>query len=293
MLVDSYVTVLVKKRAKVLIINQLTNRTFGNTAKKYLSRVKIELNQTLTNKTVTMSEKNRSTEYSTFSWMQKLDIPSIGFHLEAPTYKEITKIIFKMKLSASPCPLDQVSIIVLKKCPYLRTYLWRIISALWTRGDFPTLWKRGITVLAYKNDSNKGPSNFRPLTQQPVLSKVFTSILRNRIYDFSYKNKCIESNLQKGFWDDISGCIEHTETLTHINHARKKQRSLIITLLDLKNALGEVSHDLLLSVLKYQKVLERNLDTWVLRHSGTWALEALEALYLSNSVPTGEKRKIK
>ena len=58
MLVDSYVTVLVKRRAKVLIINQLTNRTFGNTAKKYLSRVKIELNQTLTNKTVTMSGKN-------------------------------------------------------------------------------------------------------------------------------------------------------------------------------------------------------------------------------------------
>ena len=202
-----------------------------------------------------MSEKNRSTEYSTFSWMQKLDIPSIGFHLEAPTYKEITKIIFKMKLSASPCPLDQVSIIVLKKCPYLRTYLWRIISALWTRGDFPTLWKRGITVLAYKNDSNKGPSNFRPMTQQPVLSKVFTSILRNRIYDFCYKNKSIESNLQKCFWDDISGCIEQTETLSHIiNHARKKQRSLIITLLDLKNALGEVSHDLLLSVLKYHHI---------------------------------------
>ena len=156
-----------------------------------------------------------------------------------------------------------------KKCPYLRTYLWRIISALWTRGDFPTLWKRGITVLAYKNDSNKGPSNFRLITLQPVLSKVFTSILRNRIYDFSYKNKCIESNLQKGFWDDISGCIEHIETLTHINHARKKQRSLIVTLLDLKNALGEVNHDLLLSVLKYQKVLERNLGTWILRHSGT------------------------
>ena len=32
-----------------------------------------------------------------------------------------------LKSSASPCPLDQVSIIVLKKCPYLRTYLWKII----------------------------------------------------------------------------------------------------------------------------------------------------------------------
>ena len=65
----------------------------------------------------------------------------------------------------------------------------------------------------------------------------------------------IVSNLQKGFSDDISGCIEHTETLTHIiNDARKKQRSSIITLLDLKNALGEVTHDLLLSVLKYHHI---------------------------------------
>ena len=68
--------------------------------------------------------------------MQKLDIPSRGFHLEDLTYKEITKIVFKMKSPASPGPLDQVSIIVLKKCPYLRTYLWRIISASWTRGAF-------------------------------------------------------------------------------------------------------------------------------------------------------------
>ena len=182
-------------------------------------------------------------------------MPFIVFYLQAPTYKEITKTMFKMKSSASPCPLDQASIIVLKKCFHLRTYLWRIISASWNRGNFPIVWKRGITVLAYKKDSNKDPSNFRPITLQPVLSKVFTSILRNRIYDFCYKNKSIESNLQKCFWDDISGCIEQTETLSHIiNHARKKQRSLIITLLDLKNALGEVSHDLLLSVLKYHHI---------------------------------------
>ena len=58
--------------------------------------------------------KKQSRECSTPSWIQKLDILSIGFHLEAPPYIETTKIIFKMKSSASPCPLDQVSIIVLK-----------------------------------------------------------------------------------------------------------------------------------------------------------------------------------
>ena len=33
-----------------------------------------------------------------------------------------------MKPSGSPCPLDQISVISLKRCPYLRTYLTEIIQ---------------------------------------------------------------------------------------------------------------------------------------------------------------------
>ena len=159
----------------------------------------------------------------------------------------------RMKSGASPCPLDQISVIPLKKCPYLRTFLWRIISSAWTRAEFPKAWKQGITILAYKKGFGTDPVNFHPITLQPVISKIFTSIIRNRLYNF--ENKYIESNVQKGFWDDISGCYEHTEALTYvINHARKKQRNLVITLIDLKNAFGEVEHKLLAEVLKYHKV---------------------------------------
>ena len=41
-----------------------------------------------------------------------------------------------------------------------------------------------------------------------------------------------------------------------INTARSKQRSLIITLLDLKNAFGEVHHNLITSVLDYHHIPE-------------------------------------
>ena len=85
--------------------------------------------------------------------------------------------------------------------------------------------------------------------------KIFTPIIRNRLYNFLAEKKYIESNVQKGFLDDISGCYEHTEALTYvINHARKKQRNLVVTLTDLKNAFGEVGHKLLGEVLKYHKV---------------------------------------
>ena len=42
------------------------------------------------------------------------------------------------------------------------------------------------------------------------------------------------------------------KTLTYIaNHARRYQRNLVITLLDLKNAFGELDHNLITSVLHY------------------------------------------
>ena len=130
-----------------------------------------------------------------------------------------------------------------------------MISSAWTRAEFPKAWKQGLTILAYKKGFNTDPANFRPITMQPVMSKTLTSIIRNRLYNFVAENKYIKSNVQKGFWDDKSGCYEHTEVLTYvINHVRKKQRNFVVTLIDLKNAFGEVDHKLLAEVLKYHKV---------------------------------------
>ena len=129
-----------------------------------------------------------------------------------------------MKSSASLFPIDQISVIVLKKCPYLRTYIQRLISTLWTRGDFPTVQKRDKTGLAYKKDSNKDPLHFRPVTLQPVLSKNFTSILGNRIYDFWCKNEYIEGNLKRDLWDDTSRYIEYTGTHSYHQSCTKEAK---------------------------------------------------------------------
>ena len=56
------------------------------------------------------------------------------------------------------------------------------------------------------------------------------------------RDNYIDCKLQKGYLPKVSGTFEHTAHMTHfINQARKKQRSVVITLLDLKNAFVEVS----------------------------------------------------
>ena len=74
---------------------------------------------------------------------------------------------------------------------------------------------------------------------------------------FSYllANSFIEHDIQKGFTPHISGTFEHTAPMAYIiNQARIRQRSLVITLLDLKNAFGEVHHNLIQSVLGYHHI---------------------------------------
>ena len=77
------------------------------------------------------------------------------------------------------------------------------------------------------------------------------------MYFFLTANNYIEHNIQKGFTPNISGTLEHTAQMANIiNKARSKQRSLIITLLDLKNAFGEIHHNLLKCVLDYHHIPE-------------------------------------
>ena len=73
---------------------------------------------------------------------------SVAFDLSPLNYHEIASIIRKMRTSASPCPFDQVSVIVLKKCPFLRTILWRILKRSWETKSIISQWKASLTVFA-------------------------------------------------------------------------------------------------------------------------------------------------
>ena len=139
------------------------------------------------------------------SWIPLLPDPTIEFNLDPPMYQQITNVIQKMKTSGSPFPLDQSSIICFKRCPFLRSYLTELFRAVWLSGAIPDEWKKACTILIHKKDDTNSPSNFRPITLEPIPHKVFTSCIRNSIFTFLIANNFIESNIQKGFTPHVSG----------------------------------------------------------------------------------------
>ena len=75
------------------------------------------------------------------------------------------------------------------------------------------------------------------------------------MFTFLSNNVYLEHRIQQGFLPKLSGTFEHTAQMANIiNKARIKQRSLVITLLDLKNAFGEVHHNLTPAVLSYHHI---------------------------------------
>ena len=133
--------------------------------------------------------------------MKMLKDPTINFNLEPPTYAEITKIISKIKSSASPCPLSQVSVIAFKSTQYYDHILRKSFSQQGKQELFEKLGNLAYQCQLTKKGYLNEPECFCPITVQPVLSKIFTLVIQNRRYQFVEKNEYIKSNLRKDFWE--------------------------------------------------------------------------------------------
>ena len=173
-----------------------------------------------------------------------------------------------------------MTFLALKKAPILSSVLHMIILNCWRERRIPSIWKRGVTVLIYKKGDTSDPANYRPITLQNCWYKIFSKVYSSSIFDFLSKNKFIDTEYQKGFWRGIDGVLEHTEVLEQMMKcAKKERRNIIICLLDLKNAFGEVPHALLKSTLLHH-------------HLPPEIIEIFNSIYTDNTIQVSMKNNL-
>ena len=168
----------------------------------------------------------QSSRFSIPGWIPRLNPPESAFDEAPPTYKEIASIIRRSRRNASAGPLDQLSILILQKCPMARTILHLIITECWRSRRIPSCWKESATILIYKKNDTSDPGNFRPITLQAVWYKVLASLMKSRLYAFLDNSNYLDKKKQKGFWPKMDGVTEHTELLTHIMSDAKGTREV-------------------------------------------------------------------
>jgi len=113
-----------------------------------------------------------------------------------------------------------------------------------------------LSVLILMKGDPIDPMNFSmscgKITLQRCWYKIFATVYATAINDFLDTNNYVDKNMQKGFWRRVDRLTEHTELLEPlVKSAKREQRSLVVCLLDLKNAFGEVKHKLIETSLNY------------------------------------------
>ncbi|ESO09106.1 hypothetical protein HELRODRAFT_169046 [Helobdella robusta] len=114
-------------------------------------------------------------EFNIPEWIPSLPAPSFSGNVNPPTYEEISSIIRKIRSRASPCPLDQISIIMFKRCPILKTYLHRLLSKCWVSSTIP------ISDYYYFQNFNARFAERRQLNEKWKGYKNGRIVLRNRV----------------------------------------------------------------------------------------------------------------
>ena len=122
---------------------------------------------------------------------------SVTFFLAPVTHSECEKTVKSLKLTKND--VNQIPIKLFKLSLHLIVQpLVRIINDSFVSGVFPDQLKIARVTPIFKTGISTNPSNYRPISSLPFISKIFETIFKNRLLSFLEKYNIISSS-QFGF----------------------------------------------------------------------------------------------
>ncbi|KAH7691315.1 hypothetical protein AAVH_40170, partial [Aphelenchoides avenae] len=119
--------------------------------------------------------------------------------------------------------------------------LWKRIAKLFTlclrTRRIPLKWKESRTVLLHKKGDTEDLKNYRPICLLPVIYKLFTKVVLNRITE---QLDAAQPPEQAGFRSGFS-ISDHMQTLNQIQErAREKGMRLYLIFIDYEKAFDSI-----------------------------------------------------
>ena len=165
--------------------------------------------------------------------------------------QEIDKAFHKLKRNKAT-GLDEVSAeILIHSKDKIQPYLCKLFNKIFEMGYFPIQWGLATVVPLFKKGDRDLCDNYRGISLLSITSKVFTSVLNNRLYIWAEENNKINEE-QAGFRKNYS-TIDHIYTLHSIasNCLYGQRRSkLYAAFIDFQKAFDTINRDKLWDVLK-------------------------------------------
>jgi hypothetical protein len=202
----------------------------------------------------TYHDVGRGHEFQPMEGMKRPAAPEWLFDISRPTLQDYQKITKKKRNKASP-GFNNIGYVPYKKCPSILKVHTKISDKIWKTKSVPDEWAAAFVIMLSKSEIYDLPVEFRPIALTNCDGKIFFSVISNRFQTYLVKNKYIKRNKQKGFLAGVPGCTEHAFTLSEaLNDAKRNQRQIVTTWIDLANAYGSVRHNLIQFALNWYHV---------------------------------------
>ena len=179
-------------------------------------------------------------------------LPRVGacsFTLQPISLTELYHIVFTMRNSAA-CGEDGLCIRVFKLAFHpISPALLHIVNMSLTTSDIPDAWKHALVHPIFKSGDFDSPSNYRPISILPVISKIVEKAVQRQLQHYLSSNHLLAPN-QHGFRPRHS-----TETaLLNISDralsAMDKTQISLLCLIDLSKCFDVISHSKLITKLQ-------------------------------------------
>ena len=160
--------------------------------------------------------------------------------------------ILNKKRNGSASGLNGNRYLVYKRCPKVRTMLYKIYQRLWKLRKTPLGFRLAWQLQLPKSENTSHPSEMRPITILNSEARLYWSGFERKLSSFMLQNKYIRSVSQKAFIRGVAGCIEHATILREMfKDAKQRTRAICVVWSDLANAYGSVAHQMVAFALKW------------------------------------------
>ena len=126
-------------------------------------------------------------------------------------------------------------------------------------GTFPDLMKHSKVIPIFKSGCKDNPSNYRPISVLPALSKIFEKIMLDQMMSHFSLNKILHER-QFGFTKGMSTTDASVKLVAHILEAWDSSQDAVGIFCDLSKAFDCVDHNTLICKLKHYGIRGRALD---------------------------------
>jgi hypothetical protein len=167
--------------------------------------------------------------------------------------KEIRQVINKLK-NGKAAGLDRLTSEMFKiLTPKIVPILCKLFNFMLTNSYYPNNWATGYIITIFKKNDHTKPENYRGIAINNCISKIFNTILNNRLMKFVHKHKII-SKFQGGFMKKC-GTTDHIFTLkTIIDKYIKDGKHLYACYIDFHKAFDTVWHTGLMYKLRQNNI---------------------------------------